>query len=1135
MYKILFVIIFLFNTLTYFAQSYEGLITDSMGNSLPYAYVRLKKTNIATRTDLDGKFKVSLKGLNLPLEDTIIVTYIGYNDYIQKVFLSNSNPIASIKLEEEFREIEEVIIVALQPFPPIDIVKFAIKNQKKNYIQKTTLTNGFYRETIQEENKWIQLNEAVIELKYSKYPQKHFLNKAVHKAYYKYDLLPWNISISSLFSHLERFPGFIPIDKDQVKIINSRHSLDDSKNGINVNPIGGPGDLVATDKLKYLYDFFDPKLIDKYKFKSAGQTHYNNELCYIIDFIPLEITKGEVYHGLNEKMDVPIYMGRILISGKNFAVVHFEYELVEKINFTPKSSNKKDTPYYLRCIVDYKKIGEKWILSSVETTQKKDDWVNNKLIHYTCKRSLILDSTIYKNVKFPDDSIAYITKSFTLKDYENTYNESFWTAFEKSEKYPEIDPKIKKDLEKEFTLEKQFLSLNQPIDSIQKPHAKTIDYKKIFMNDTLFDQYHWIMEKDSNTINYLIQENGYSKAVYNKLQQHGKTFTYRYNNILNESPSSNSYDTVKYQMIDNHKIKMRNDDSNQFCWYELMPDGTEKFLLNYSQLIAQKTNFIIENVKFSKTGVFSYLYSVKDGYTKTLVVSNVNTEPKDWIKNGIQDYYWLNDSSIVYSEYDSKNRACKLKQFDFKNMTETGLYIENDESKNIYIDLSKSEKYIFLSIRDLVSSQTYYLERGLNSKAELRKLTDWQNNTQYEFQHDATHNKSMYAIHKNDQGNYFLKELSIGETDQTKWKIIYESEHPIDELLILKDFIVLKIFNQFTHEMKVVELKSNKVRNIEFPEKICGFYPYNSDKKDQPNTFDLIYNSPITAAIHYEFNVETNLKKELEKITVDKDSTYRNEIIYATSKDLTQIPIRILCNKTIKYKGVILKTYGAYGYRESSNFNHEDIVYASLGYAVAYAYVRGGGELGDEWHNQGKYLHKINTFDDYKACALKVTEYFKISSKQLVGKAGSAGGVIMGYAANNYPELFGALIFDRPFLDVVNEMSDTTTSMTVMQYSEWGNPKDKVCYDYQKKYSPYQNIKKQAYPNMLFLTGYYDYQVPYWQVAKSVAKFRENNTGNSQILLKTMMKSGHKGSTVVAENTQNMLLQYAFIVYSLTK
>ena len=357
-------------------------------------------------------------------------------------------------------------------------------------------------------------------------------------------------------------------------------------------------------------------------------------------------------------------------------------------------------------------------------------------------------------------------------------------------------------------------------------------------------------------------------------------------------------------------------------------------------------------------------------------------------------------------------------------------------------------------------------------------------------------------------------------------------------IIILKDYICIKLFNKFTNELKIVSVSSRKIKHIDFQEEIYGFDFYRSEDLTKLNSIDIIYNSPISAGTHFEYNTETNSKLELEKIIIERDSLYKTEIIYATSSELTKIPIRLFYNKmflssNIKPKGVILKTYGAYGYRENADFNQEDAVYASMGFVIAYAYVRGGGELGDDWYSQGRFLNKLNTFEDYKVCAIKVTDYCGINSKQLIGKAGSAGGVIMGYAANNYPELFGALIFDRPFLDVINEMCDTSTSMTLMQYSEWGNPMDSNLYEYQKKYSPYQQIETRNYPNMLFVTGLYDIQVPYWQVAKSVAKFRSCNTSNSLILMRTMMNSGHKGSTNASENYQNMLLQYAFIINSL--
>ena len=169
------------------------------------------------------------------------------------------------------------------------------------------------------------------------------------------------------------------------------------------------------------------------------------------------------------------------------------------------------------------------------------------------------------------------------------------------------------------------------------------------------------------------------------------------------------------------------------------------------------------------------------------------------------------------------------------------------------------------------------------------------------------------------------------------------------------------------------------------------------------------------------------------------------------------------------------------------------------------------------------------------SCAKFLTKKYNIDSQQLTGYGLSAGGLIMGYVANNYPELFGTLIFDRPYLDVINTMMDSSLALTTVEYDEWGNPNDATYYRYIKSYSPYQNIKKQNYPNMLFLAAYNDEQTPYWQIAKSVSKYRANNTSNSIILLNTDLTAGHRGSTSFNKNTNKLADKYAFILYTLKK
>ena len=262
------------------------------------------------------------------------------------------------------------------------------------------------------------------------------------------------------------------------------------------------------------------------------------------------------------------------------------------------------------------------------------------------------------------------------------------------------------------------------------------------------------------------------------------------------------------------------------------------------------------------------------------------------------------------------------------------------------------------------------------------------------------------------------------------------------------------------------------------------------------------------------------------------------QILHVKSMDGTTVPMTLCFNKShdkIPIKGVILKAYGAYGFIQHPTFNREDKIYTDLGFVIAYAHVRGGGELGSNWHEQGRVLNKIQTFDDYITCAKFLTSKFNLESKQLIGIGASAGGLIMGYVANNYPELFGTLIFDRPYLDVINTVMDSSLVLTTMEYKEWGNPNNLECYQYIKSYSPYQNIKKQNYPNMLFFAGYNDVQTPYWQIAKSVAKYRENNTSNSLILFNTNMSTGHKGSVNSNINTANLAAKYSIILQSLQK
>ena len=246
------ILVLLLSSNSTYSQKLTGKLTNEKAEPLPFGNLYLKNTKQGTQSNLNGNFELKLKThKQLPILDTLIVSYVGYDTYKQAIVIKDGKQLVNIVLKSSVNELNTFEVNGLKLYLPEDIVKFAVKNQKKNYVNEYSVSDGFYRELIKEDNSWIMLNEASIQLKYSSYPQKRFLHKAF-KSYYKYDSQPWNLSPGTEFKHMLRFTSFIPIKKDQVKIVSSRVSQDLSKYKTQTAPVGGPGDLVALDKLKYI-------------------------------------------------------------------------------------------------------------------------------------------------------------------------------------------------------------------------------------------------------------------------------------------------------------------------------------------------------------------------------------------------------------------------------------------------------------------------------------------------------------------------------------------------------------------------------------------------------------------------------------------------------------------------------------------------------------------------------------------------------------------------------------------------------------------------------------------------------------------------------------------------------------------
>jgi oligopeptidase B len=227
---------------------------------------------------------------------------------------------------------------------------------------------------------------------------------------------------------------------------------------------------------------------------------------------------------------------------------------------------------------------------------------------------------------------------------------------------------------------------------------------------------------------------------------------------------------------------------------------------------------------------------------------------------------------------------------------------------------------------------------------------------------------------------------------------------------------------------------------------------------------------------------------------------------------------------------LLLYGYGAYGYPLDVDFSSARLSLLDRGVIYAVAHVRGGGEMGKRWHDEGRMLNKKNTFSDFIACAEHLIDEHYTDPGKLVIQGGSAGGLLMGAVTNLRPDLFHAVVADVPFVDVINTMLDERLPLTTGEYEEWGNPKDKAYYDYMKAYSPYDNLAAKAFPAMLVETSLNDSQVMYWEPAKYVARMRRLKTDRNPLLLRINMDAGHGGASGRYEFLREIAFTYAFVL-----
>jgi len=275
------------------------------------------------------------------------------------------------------------------------------------------------------------------------------------------------------------------------------------------------------------------------------------------------------------------------------------------------------------------------------------------------------------------------------------------------------------------------------------------------------------------------------------------------------------------------------------------------------------------------------------------------------------------------------------------------------------------------------------------------------------------------------------------------------------------------------------------------------------------------------------------LRKRTEVLGGYDPSQYRIERLMATARDGTPVPISLVYKAPFERDGkrpLLLYAYGSYGATMEPTFSSTRFSLVDRGFVYAIAHVRGGQEMGRQWYDDGKMMKKMNTFFDFIDCAEFLVQQKYTSTDRLAANGGSAGGLLMGAVANLRPDLFRTVVADVPFVDVINTMLDASIPLTAQEWEQWGNPSVAGHYAYMKRYSPYDNVERKAYPRILVTSGLNDSRVAYWEPTKWVAKLRTMKTDAHPLLLKMNMGAGHGGSSGRYELIREQAFRYAFII-----
>ncbi|MBB3857601.1 oligopeptidase B [Xanthomonas arboricola] len=678
-----------------------------------------------------------------------------------------------------------------------------------------------------------------------------------------------------------------------------------------------------------------------------------------------------------------------------------------------------------------------------------------------------------------------------------------------------------------------FAALPPPPDVAKRPHVVKAPF-----GATRSDDYYWLRDdkrEDKAMLAYLNAENAYTDTVMAPLKPLEDTLYTEIVGRIKQDDASVPYRErgywyyTRFEAGKDYPIQARRKGSM---------DAPEQILLDVNQMAQGKGYFSVGDAEVSQDNrILAWADDAVGRRQYTIRFKNLDTGEiyPDTVEGVSANVVWADDNkTLFYVENDPETLLTvrvKKHVLGTPSKDDVLVYEEKDDSFYMGIGRTRDDKYITIGVESTVSSETRYAPADNPERFTL--LAKRERDVEYH----PEHFDGRWVIRTNADGakNFKLVTAPTDATTRKQWTDWVAH----DDKVYIENF---ELFDGFT----AIEERSGGLERVrllkgdgshEYVKADEPAYSMGLAVNSEPDTEWLRYSytSLTTPATTYELNTRTGERKLLkQQPVIGYDAgKYVTERVWVTARDGVKVPVSLVYKRGFKKDGtaaLFQYAYGSYGMSMDPAFNLPAISLLDRGVVYAIAHIRGGQEMGRQWYDDGKLLHKKNTFTDFIDVTRGLVEQGYAAKDRVAASGGSAGGLLMGAVANMAPQDYRVMVAQVPFVDVVTTMLDASIPLTTNEYDEWGNPEKKAYYDYMLSYSPYDNVTRQAYPALFVGTGLWDSQVQYWEPAKWVAKLRDDNTGTQPIVFRTNMEAGHGGKSGRFRRYRELAESYAFVL-----